>query len=148
MNNKQALRYWANLSKSQISQDSSKVNKINNHSTEDAKFIMNFADKNSDILDLAAGTGGALNLYYNKVHSITAVEKFKEFSNLIVKADNVEIINTDIRGFDTDKKFHFIILFGVMHYFNEQESKELYKKVKKFLVNGGGEVFLSNNNLV
>lgn len=142
MNNKQALKYWGNLSKTQISQDSSKVNKINNHSAEDAEFIMQFANQNSDILDLAAGTGGALNLYYDKVHSITAVEKFKEFSKLIVKADNVEVINADIKEFSTTKKFDFVVLFGVMHYFSEYESKQIYEKCKNFLVDGGGGTLL------
>lgn len=140
MDNKQALKYWGNLSKSQVSQDSSKVNKINNHSAEDAEFIMRFANKNSDILDLAAGTGGALNLYYDKVHSITAVEKFKEFSKLIVRDENVEVINADITEFNTTKKFDIIVLFGVMHYFSEDESRRIYEKCKGFLTNvGGGE---------
>lgn len=138
MDNKQALTYWENISKEPISHASVKVNKVNNHSKEDTEFIMQFADKNSRILDLAAGTGGALNLYYDKVHSITAVEKFKEFSKLIVKADNVEIINADIMDFDTNKQFDFVLLFGVMNYFNEDESIKIYEKCKKFLNMGGG----------
>lgn len=140
MNNKQALTYWENISKEPISHASVKVNKINDHSKEDAEFIMQFADKSSNILDLAAGTGGALNLYYDKVHSITAVEKFKEFSKLIVKTDNVEIINADIMDFNTNKQFDFVLLFGVMNYFNEDESRKIYEKCKRFLTfnNGGG----------
>lgn len=134
MDNQKALEYWKNLSKTpDLTQESVKVNKINNHYKEDANFILRFTDKNTDILDLGAGSGGALNLYYNKINFVLAVEKFKEFSNLIVRADNVEIINADIKDFDTNKKFDLVLLFGVMQFFNEQESKQIYTKCKKFL---------------
>lgn len=141
MNNQKALKYWKNLSKTSITQESVKVNKINNHYEEDANFILKFADKNTKVLDLAAGSGGALNLYYDKVQSVLAVEKFKEFSDLIVRADNVKIINEDIKDFDTNEKFNLVLLFGVMQFFSEQESKELYAKCKK-ISNGGGNLII------
>lgn len=98
---------------------------------------MRFANANSHILDLAAGSGGALNLYYDKVAHITAVEKFEEFSNLIVKSHNVAIINADIKDFDTKDTFDIVLLFGVMHYFSTQEAKHIYAKCKNLLSKGG-----------
>ncbi len=149
MDNQKALRYWQNLSKTHITQDSVKVNSVNNHYKEDANFVLKFADKNTEILDLAAGSGGAINLYFDKVKSILAVEKFKEFSNLITKAKNVSVINADIKDFSTHKKFDLVLLFGVMQFFSEEESLQIYKKCKNFLqkVTGGGGRKASRSNL-
>ena len=38
-----------------------------------------------------------------------------------------------LKDFDTNKKFDLVLLFGVMQFFNEQESKQIYTKCKKFL---------------
>lgn len=141
MTNKDCLGFWEELSKREITQESVKVNKINNHYREDSEFILKFATKDSKILDLAVGSGGALNLYYDKVGFVVAVEKFKEFSNLIVQAENVLVVNEDLNQVDIKKlagrgEFDIILLFGVMQYFGEKEGREIYKKCRESLRNG------------
>lgn len=86
---------------------------------------------------MAAGTGITLNKYYDKVKFITAVEKFKQFSDFIVKSSNIEVINSDIMLFEPECTYDLILMFGVTHYFNRAESEFLYKKYKKVLNKNG-----------
>lgn len=88
-------------------------------------------------MELGAGTGLLLNKYASKVKSVVALEKFSDFSKFIQKADNVEIIHEDIVDFETPKEFDFVLIFGVMNYFNEEESKIIYQKCLKWLKKGG-----------
>jgi len=137
MNNAESLTYWRNKAISNPTIKTSKVSDINDFSEYDKDFILEYTDNNSTILDLAAGTGITLNKYYEKVKHITAVEKFKEFSDFIVKAENVNVINADIKDFVPDSLYNLILMFGVTHYFNRSESANLYKKYKKYLKQNG-----------
>lgn len=137
MNNKNAIEFFNELAQTDIDISSPKLNKRNDFTSIDAEFILKYTDKNSKILDLAAGTGLCLNKYYNKVGLIFAVEKFKKFSDFIVKSPNVKIFNDDIQTFKTKEKFDTILMFGIMHYFNKEEAYSIYKKYKNFLTKDG-----------
>ena len=100
MDNKKSLTYWQSKAESNPTIKASKVSDINDFSDYDRDFILNYADENTKILDLAAGTGITLNKYYDKVKFITAVEKFKQFSDFIVKSSNIEVINSDITVYE------------------------------------------------
>lgn len=137
MDNKQSLTYWKNKAESNPTIKASKVSDINDFSDYDRDFILRYATKDTTILDLAAGTGITLNKYYDKVKHITAVEKFSQFSDFIVKASNVDVINADIMDFVPDSKYDLILMFGVTQYFKREESVYLYKKYKEFLKGNG-----------
>ena len=137
MDNKQSLTYWRNKAESNPTIKTSKVSDINDFSDYDKDFILKYADKDTTILDLAAGTGITLNKYYDRVRHITAVEKFSQFSDFIIKASNIDVINSDIVDFVPDSKYDLILMFGVTHYFNREESVFLYRKYKEFLNNKG-----------
>lgn len=137
MDNKQSLTYWKSKAESNPTIKASKVSDRNDFSDYDRDFILKYTTKNTTILDLAAGTGITLNKYYDKVKHITAVEKFNQFSDFIVKAPKVTVINSDIVDFIPDSTYDVILMFGVTHYFNKEESAFLYKKYKKFLNNNG-----------
>ena len=137
MDNKKSLTYWKSKAESNPTIKASKVSDINDFSDYDRDFILKYADKNTAILDLAAGTGITLNKYYDKVKSITAVEKFSQFSDFIVKAPNVAVLNADIVDFVPESKYDLILMFGVTHYFNLEESAFLYTKYKQFLNDNG-----------
>lgn len=137
MDNKKSLTYWQSKAESNPTIKASKVSDINDFSDYDRDFILNYADENAKILDLAAGTGITLNKYYDKVKFITAVEKFKQFSDFIVKSSNIEVINSDIMLFESECTYDLILMFGVTHYFNRAESEFLYKKYKKVLNKNG-----------
>ena len=137
MNNKQSLTYWKTKAKSNPTIKTSKVSDINDFSDYDKDFILQYANKDTNILDLAAGTGITLNKYYDKVKHVSAIEKFKEFSDFIVKSPNIDIINSDIISYIPKEKYDLILMFGITHYFNREESKYLYKKYKNFLNDNG-----------
>lgn len=137
MENRNSLEYFANMAKSNPDEKSVKINKFNDFTDIDAAFIAKYIDEDTELLDLASGTGMIVNKLYNKVKKITAVELFQEFTKFIVKAPNVEIINEDIVGFKPTQTYDVITMFGVVQYFNEEEVKPLYKKYIEVLTNKG-----------
>jgi cyclopropane fatty-acyl-phospholipid synthase-like methyltransferase len=133
MENRQAIEYWKSMSESNPTEKTIKVNPQNDYTQIDADFILKFADKNSRILDLASGTGLTINKYYRKVAHIDAVELFSGFSKFIVKTPKITLYQSDIIDFEPDNEYDIITMFGIMHYFNEQESKKIYSKYRKNL---------------
>lgn len=132
--NSKALSFFSNLvKKNNIDSADVKVNKCNDFTSYDVKFIMKYVDLESKVLDLGAGTGSLVNNIYDKVKYITAVEVFKQFTDLIVKSENVKICNENILNFETEEKFDLITLFGVMHYFDSVQSEQIYRKCLFFL---------------
>lgn len=145
MENKSALLFFENMAKNNPDEKSVKISKngISDFSQLDADFIMKYASKSTRILDLASGSGLIINKIHDKVNHITAVEAFKEFSQFIKKVSNIEIINKDIRFFDTKANFDLINFFGIVQYFNESEVIEIYKKYKNYL-SKSGKIIIKN----
>ena len=133
MNNQDSLRYFSFLSSQPITPTTSKINSCNDFSQYDADFILRYASSQSDVLDLATGTGITLNKYYSYVNSVVAVEKFEPFTQLIVRNPRVEIVISDLKDFQTTQTFDIITMFGIVSYFNEQEIIALYEQYKRFL---------------
>lgn len=126
--NKDALNYWDKMASNNPDEKTPKVTSCSDFTAYDAEFILKFTDKNSRILDLASGSGLIINKLYNDVAHITAVEFFKEFSKFIEKSDRISVVNEDIKQFETSEKFDLITLFGIVQYFNEEETAALYEK--------------------
>ena len=136
--NEKALEFFEDMANNPNStQTSLKMAKNGDFTDLDAKFILKYADKNSSLLDLGSGTGLIINKIYDKVGKIIAVEPLKKFTNYIVRSNNIKIINETFDKFDTDETFDAITLFGVMHYFNQQEARFVYTKFLKNLKMGG-----------
>ncbi len=134
MNNKNALDFFEKMtSKAKDNPNCVKMAKNTDFTHIDAEFILKYADKNSEILDLGSGTGLTVNKIYDKVKLIDCVEPFKEFSDHIVKSDNVSVINQSVLDFDTDKKYDLVGVFGLIQYFNREESANIYKKCLKWM---------------
>lgn len=133
MNNNQAIKYWDDMAQDNPNEKTAKVNPQNDFTALDASFIMQHADAGSEILDLASGTGLAINKYYKRVGHIDAVEIFPEFTKFIAKAPNIEVFNESISDFMPSKKYDLILMFGIVQYFNEDEIKSLYSRYKQYL---------------
>lgn len=112
-------------------------NKAKDSSFYDIALMKRLANSTKTLLDLGSGTGLLINHLVNDFASITAVEKYRDFSKYIVQSPKVEIINEDILRFDTKKKYDMVSLFGVMNYFNLEESKYIYRKIWDFLKDDG-----------
>jgi len=138
MNNTEALDFFLNMSKEMGDDDKCVKLAFNADCTAiDAKFIMNYADKNTEILDIGTGTGLIVNKIYNNVKSIVCLEPFKEFTDHLVKSSNIQVINDNIFDFKTTKNFDLVTIFGSMHYFNKEEAEKVYLIVKKILKSNG-----------
>ncbi len=129
MNNGNALQFFEKMTaKAKDNPNCVKMANNTDYTHTDAKFILKYANKNTEVLDLGSGTGLIVNKIYDKVKSIDCVEPFKEFSDHIIESENVCIINSGVIEFNTHKKYHLICLFGLIQYFNEKESIKIYKK--------------------
>lgn len=138
MNNQEALDFFKKMSETSSDPKSVKLANSSDFSQMDADFILNFVNNNSSILDLGSGTGLIINKIFDKVGTIDAVEPFKSFSKFIVKAPNVRIYNQTFENCNfVSKSYDCVTIFGTMHYFNEQEAINIYKKFIPLLKNGG-----------
>ncbi len=128
MENKYSLDFFANMAKSNPNQQSVKITTVSDFTALDAKFILSYSNSQTEILDLASGSGLTLNKIYREVKRIVAVEAFKEFSKFIKRTSNITVINKDISFFNTNEKFDLITMFGIVQYFNESEIFDIYSK--------------------
>jgi 16S rRNA G527 N7-methylase RsmG len=140
VNNKLALDFFRKMSEDKLKgQKSVKLANSSDFSDLDAAFILKYTNDKSNILDLGSGTGLIINKICNKIGKITAIESFKNFTDFIIKRENIQIINQNIFDYNPsiDDQFDLITIFAVMHYFNENESIEIYNKYFPFLKPGG-----------
>lgn len=142
--NELSLKFFAQMAdKKNVNPNDVKLAHNTDFSDIDVAFVMKYADKNSHILDLGAGTGLMINKMYQNVGKIIAVEPFQSFSKFIVKANNVEIYHEDMFDYIPETKIDIIIAFGTMHYVDEPEATLLYEKYLQYLKPGG--VFIIKN---
>lgn len=144
MNNNEALKFFENMSnKSENNPNCVKLSHNSDFTDIDANFILKYANKNTNILDIGTGTGLIINKIFDKVASIVCIEPFKEFTQYIVKSDNINIVNKNIFDYKTSQKFDLVTIFGSMHYFNKGEAENLYTAVYE-LLDKGGKLIIKN----
>ena len=143
MQNKQALEYWQTMAASNPDEKVAKVNPANDYTETDANFILRYANGNSEILDLASGTGLIINRLYDKVSHIDAVELFSDFSKFIKATPRISVFNQDITQYETDKRYDIVTMFGVVSYFNQEEIEKIYCKYFA-LIKQGGKLIVKN----
>lgn len=142
--NEKSLAFFAKLSQdSQGNQNSVKLAKNSDFSDKDADFILKYSTNDSQILDLASGTGLIINKIYAEVGKILAVEPFENFTKFIKKASNIEIVNENICTFLPSQKYDLITFFAIMHYFKENEAINIYKKYFLYL-KPNGKIIIKN----
>jgi predicted TPR repeat methyltransferase len=138
MENKKALDFFCDMSlHSDKGAQSVKLAGASDFTQYDTTFIMKYACKKTDLLDLGSGSGLIVNKLFDKVAFITAVEPFKGFTKYIVESNNIKIHNQTLLEFELDRQYDLITIFAVMHYFNEQEAIAVYEKYYPFLKSGG-----------
>lgn len=138
MQNTQVLKFFEDMSKNQ--KDNPKSVKLacgTDYTQIDSDFIMRYANKNTSLLDIGTGTGLIVNKIFNKIREIYCIEPYSEFTKFIIKSNNVFIFNKNFFDFQTDKAFDLITIFGTMHYVNENEAVEIYKKSYSLLKKNG-----------
>lgn len=138
---KNALDFFETLTKKDVIEpETVKLSKSNNFSAYDRKFVTPYLRADMDWLDMGAGTGLLINDLHQKVKRIVAVEPFKEFSDLIVKAENICVVNETHAGYVQkypNERFDLITCFGVIQYLNSKEALDFYKSFYPLLKKNG-----------
>lgn len=138
MQNSKALNFFHQMATAKDCNASSvKLGHNTDYTHIDAAFILKYANKGSDVLDIGTGTGLIVNKIYDKVQSVECIEPFTQFTNFIVNSDNIIIHNCNIFDYETTKTFDVITLFGFASYFSENEIMQIYEKCYRFLKTGG-----------
>lgn len=137
MCNQKSINFFKELAETTDNPKSVKIRSFNDYTDYDANFILRYVDNDTNLLDLASGTGLVINKIADRVKNITAVELFEQFSKYIEIRDNIKVVNIDIQNFRSDEKYNLITMFGIMHYFNKNEATELYKKYYDYLLPKG-----------
>lgn len=143
MGNKEAIKFYNLLSKKIINPLELR-NKSKDTSDIDVAFIKNFANKEFNLLDIGSGTGLLVNHLTENFNNIFAIEKYNEFSKYItnkVQVFNYDLLETNFQEFN----FQIATAFGSMHYFDEEESKIIYKNVYNKLPKNG--IFIVKNQM-
>lgn len=143
MKNKKALDFFQKISNNAQDEISAKLNNKNDFTHLDAKFILQYVDENTDLLDLASGTGLIINKIYDKVHRIVAIEPFEGFTRFIAKDNRIEILHENMLNYNPSQQFDLITLFGIMHYFNENEAISIYERYLPYLL-PKGKIIIKN----
>ena len=121
-------KYYLELAK-KITDPRESRNRAPDFSLYDINFIKNLGDKDTKLLDLGSGTGLLINSLVESFGEITAVEKYKKFTEFIVKSNNIVIVNEDVLCFHPTQKYDVITAFGLMQFFNFKETQVVYKMV-------------------
>jgi len=136
MQNKDVIEYYDKMASS-IKAPTETRNKAKDFSQFDIDFMLQRASLNKRLLDLGSGTGLLVNHLVDRFRSITAIEKYPEFSKYI-DSSKVTIINTDLLELTlADSEFDITSLFGVMNCFNFIEAETIYRNIHSYLKTGG-----------
>lgn len=131
MKNAEALNFFYNMAHSKdCNPQSVKLAHNTDYTDIDVEFVLQYADKNTSILDIGSGIGLIINKIYDKVKSIECVEPYTEFTKFITK-------NKNIFEYQPDKLFNVITMFGFMQYMSEEEALLIYKKYYDWLEKNG-----------
>lgn len=136
--NAKALSFFERMATSgQCNQNSVKLAKNSDYSDMDVAFLRKYTTRESTVLDLGAGTGLIVNKLYPHVKNIVAVEPFTRFTRFIAATEGITVVHQTVSEFTTTAKFELISLFGLMHYVDESQAKEIYTKYIKYLKREG-----------
>ena len=137
MKNQDALNFYSKFLEESLRPGIEKLSSKNDLSAFDAELILKYTTPDTKILDLGSGSGVPLKKIYKHVSHITAVESFKKLTDFIIRTPKIEIQNENISTYEPVMEYDMLTFFGIMQYFNEQESLFIYRKYIDALKDGG-----------
>jgi tellurite methyltransferase len=97
-----------------------------------------------EALDLGAGNGRNTIFLVSQSFKVTSVDTSKEGLDIlkerIQEKDKLETVLSDVREFETDKKYDLVLAIGLLHFLSKEEGEELIKKIQKWTKKGGVNV--------
>jgi tellurite methyltransferase len=97
-----------------------------------------------EALDLGAGNGRNTMFLISQSFNVTSVDTSKE--GLKILEEKVEdkrklkTVLSDVREFNTDKKFDIVIAIGLLHFLSKEDGKKLIENIQEWTKKGGVNV--------
>lgn len=132
MDQKKVDAFWSKRAKIKDPRVATHFKKDDTH-VFDLALIRKYTKPDSDILDMGCGTCYLSNELIDEVHYIKAVDKYPEFLSHCKTAPNLETFASDVLSYQDDRKYDIILLFGVVMYFSEVDTKKIYHMCKQLL---------------
>jgi trans-aconitate methyltransferase len=132
MNREKIDRFWASRTKVEDPRKATHFKDDDMH-IFDLELIQRYAGPESEVLDLACGTGCHTNLLAPQVKSIKAVDKFGKFLESVADNTNVTTEQCDVLHYEDEKRYDLILVLGLMNYFSDSEAFKIYGMCKKLL---------------
>lgn len=136
MKNNQGIEFYKEIASNISDPKDVKLLPCNDNTKYDIEFLKNYAGLDKNLLDLGSGTGLIINHLTDDFKSIVAVEFFQEFSSYI-KGENITIVNEDLWNYKTEHQFEIVSAFGILQYFDIDESFKIYNNSYSMVKNGG-----------
>ncbi len=137
MTNRKALDFYRSKIGENTKQGDEKLLSQNNNTDLDAKFINNYCNETTRLLDLGSGSGLILDKISKNIKNITAVEFLPELASLIKSRTNLRVVTADLLNYTPDQEYDLITFFGTAHHFTTEEVLVIYKYVYNYLAKGG-----------
>ena len=97
-----------------------------------------------EALDLGAGNGRNTLFLISQSFKVTSVDTSEEGLNILEKRvkekEKLETVLSDVREFETDKKYDLIIAIGLLHFLSKREGSDLIKKIQRWTKRDGVNV--------
>ncbi len=103
----------------------------------DLELIRRYTLPNTDLLDLGCGTCFLSNELVEEVNYIRAVDKYPEFLEHCLTVSNLETTASDVLEYTDNRQYDVILLFGVVMYFSEEDTRKIYAKCRDLLREDG-----------
>lgn len=95
----------------------------------------------SEVLDMAVGEGRHALYLAERDMSVTGVDILKDrLGQIREKAQEdwqIELIEKNALEFDTDRQFDLVLCTGLIHFFEEEDVKQMIEKMKRLTKEGG-----------
>ena len=111
--------------------------KADNTHDRDFELVSNLVTSDSVVCDLGAGTCIIAARLAPLVRRVVAIDKFAGFLESAPKIDNLTVCAADISDYKSEVTFDQILLFGVITYFDEEESYAIYRRCLDMLKPNG-----------
>ena len=132
MDKKKVDAFWSKRAKIEDPRVATHFKKDDTH-VYDLELIRKYTNPNSDILDLGCGTCYLANELVDEVHYIKAVDKYPEFLKHCRHVPNLETLASYVLDYTDTRTYDLIVLFGVVMYFSEDDTKKIYNMCKQLL---------------
>lgn len=103
----------------------------------DIALVRKFLLTQAHVLDLGCGTGAIAKSIAAECAYIRAVDKVSQFLDYCSVHKNISVLEADIASYHDEHKYDLVLIFGVMNYLTEIESKAVYRNCYDMLKPGG-----------